>query len=73
MMRSVFEKGGTGYGAAYKTGFNIPAYGKSGTTQDYRDGVFVGYNDREVTVTWVGMDSNHPILLASEGTAALIW
>ena len=73
MMRSVFEKGGTGYGAAYKTGFNIPAYGKSGTTQDYKDGVFVGYNDREVTVTWVGMDSNHPILLASEGTAALIW
>jgi len=73
MMRSVFEKGGTAYGAAFKTGFNVPASGKSGTTQDYRDGIFAGFTNNEVCVTWVGIDTNQSIFFPSESNAALIW
>ncbi len=73
MMRSVFEPGGTGYGAAFKTGFNVPSYGKSGTTQDYRDGIFAGFTNSEVCVTWVGIDTNQSIFFPSESNAALIW
>lgn len=73
MMRSVFEPGGTGYGAALKTGFNVPAYGKSGTTQDYKDGIFAGFTNSEVCVVWVGIDTNKSIFFPSESNAALIW
>lgn len=73
MMRSVFEEGGTAYGAAFKTGFNVPAYGKSGTTQDYRDGIFAGFTNEEVCVTWVGIDTNQSIFFPSESNATLIW
>jgi membrane carboxypeptidase/penicillin-binding protein len=73
MLRSVFEKGGTAAWSAAVTGFNGAAYGKSGTTQDFKDGWFAGFTDREVTTTWVGIDTNESILQASEGNATLIW
>lgn len=73
MMRSVFEDGGTGYWPAYITGFNVPAYAKSGTTEDYRDGWFAGFTDREVSTVWVGLDNNEPIYLAGSATAGVLW
>ena len=73
MMRSVFEKGGTGTWPAYVTGFNVPAYAKSGTTQEYKDGWFVGFTDREVSASWVGLDNNKSILMPGASTAGVIW
>jgi len=73
MMRGVFEKGGTAYWSAYQTGFNGIGYGKSGTSQEFKDGWFAGFNDKEVTVAWVGSDINDSILMASESNATLIW
>lgn len=73
MMKSVFEKGGTGYWAAYITGFNIPAYGKSGTSQDYKDSWFAGYTNTEVSAAWVGFDNNMPMYISGSESAGVIW
>jgi membrane peptidoglycan carboxypeptidase len=73
MMKGVFEKGGTGTWPARVTGLSIPAYAKSGTTQDYRDGWFTGFTDKEVSAAWVGLDSNDSILLPGASTAGMIW
>ena len=73
MMGGVFEKGGTGYWAATACGLNKKAYGKSGTTQDYKDGWFAGITGKEVSACWVGIDSGESLLLSGEATAAVIW
>ncbi|HOV13747.1 MAG TPA: transglycosylase domain-containing protein [Spirochaetota bacterium] len=73
MLKSVFEKGGTANWAANFTGFWGIGYGKSGTTQNYKDGWFAGFDNREVVTSWVGFDTNESILMASEGNATLIW
>jgi penicillin-binding protein 1A len=66
------EEGGTG-GAARALG--RPAAGKTGTTNGYYDGWFVGYTPQIVTGVWVGFDDERT-LGAGEvgGRAALpIW
>jgi penicillin-binding protein 1A len=73
MMGGVFERGGTGYWAATTCGLNKKAYGKSGTTQDYKDGWFAGLTGKEVSACWVGIDSGESLLLSGEATAAVIW
>jgi penicillin-binding protein 1A len=35
-------------------------YGKTGTSQDYRDAWFIGFNDKYVLGVWVGNDNNKP-------------
>ncbi|HUV32202.1 MAG TPA: penicillin-binding protein, partial [Devosiaceae bacterium] len=35
--------------------------GKTGTTQDFRDAVFVGYSARMIAGVWVGNDDNSPM------------
>ena len=35
--------------------------GKTGSTNDHRDGWFTGYNDRLVTSAWVGFDDFSPM------------
>ena len=39
----------------------IPAYGKTGTTQNYRDALFIGYAGDLVVGVWVGNDDNSPM------------
>ena len=53
------------HGTAYpvrQLGFKLPAAGKTGTTNDYRDAWFVGYTPRLVTGVWVGFDQPQTIL-----------
>jgi 1A family penicillin-binding protein len=52
---------GTAYGAR-QAGFKLPAAGKTGTTNDYRDAWFVGYTPRLVTGVWVGFDQPQTIM-----------
>ncbi len=73
MLGGVFQRDGTAYWAAQRANYAGNDYGKSGTTQDYRDGWFAGFNEREVVTVWVGKDDNKTILLPSESNAALIW
>ncbi|MBR0797424.1 PBP1A family penicillin-binding protein [Bradyrhizobium jicamae] len=56
LLQGVVEHG-TGRAAALK-GF---AAGKTGTTQDYRDAWFVGFDDSLVVGVWVGNDDHTPM------------
>ena len=72
-MKSVFEKEGTGYWPAYITGFNAPAYAKSGTSENFKDGWFAGFTNSEVSAVWVGFDNNKPMYIAGSESAGIIW
>lgn len=62
--------GGTGHGAALP----LATYGKTGTTQDNRDALFVGFAGDIVTGVWVGNDDNTPNPgLSGGGVPARIW
>lgn len=52
---------GTGW-KARAAGFTLPAAGKTGTTNDYRDVWFVGFTPRVVTGVWIGFDQPQPII-----------
>jgi penicillin-binding protein 1A len=54
--------------SARREGFTLPAAGKTGTTNEYRDAWFVGYTPKVVTGVWVGYDM--PRTIISNGYAA---
>jgi penicillin-binding protein 1A len=61
---------GTGHAAMLP----IANFGKTGTTQDNRDALFVGYAGDLVVGVWVGRDDNSPLGKVSGGTVpARIW
>jgi penicillin-binding protein 1A len=61
---------GTARGAA----LNTRTYGKTGTSQDNRDALFVGFAGGLVTAVWVGRDDNQPLPgVAGGGLPASIW
>ena len=61
---------GTGRGAR----LSIPAYGKTGTSQNYRDAWFMGFAGNLVVGVWVGNDDNSPMNRVTGGSLpALIW
>jgi penicillin-binding protein 1A len=65
-----------GTGAAVRAaGFNAPAAGKTGTTNDGADAWFVGYTPDVVAAVWVGYDRPAPIVPRATGgrLAAPIW
>ena len=69
MLASVIE-GGTGRSARLP----VPAFGKTGTTQDSRDALFVGYAGDLVVGVWLGNDDNSPNPgLSGSGIPARIW
>ncbi|MDE2491928.1 MAG: transglycosylase domain-containing protein, partial [Elusimicrobia bacterium] len=61
VMKGVLAPGGTAYGPARRTGFTIPAAGKTGTTNDYRDAWFAGVTPDLAAAVWVGHDDNAPM------------
>lgn len=69
MLRRVVSQG-TGRAAA----LSVPAYGKSGTSQESRDALFVGYAGDLVVGVWVGRDDNTPLVgVSGGGLPARIW
>jgi penicillin-binding protein 1A len=62
---------GTGRGAALA----VPAFGKTGTTQDSRDALFIGFAEDLVVGVWVGNDDNSPLAgqIAGGGLPARLW
>lgn len=52
----------------------VPAYGKTGTTQDNRDALFVGFAGDLVVGVWIGRDDNQPLRgVHGGGLPARIW
>jgi penicillin-binding protein 1A len=67
---SASAEGGTGRQAA----LSVPTYGKTGTTQDNRDALFVGFAQDLVVGVWVGNDDNTPNAgLSGGGIPARVW
>jgi penicillin-binding protein 1A len=61
---------GTGRGAALR----IKTYGKTGTSQDNRDALFVGFAGDLIVGVWVGNDDNTPLKgVSGGGLPARIW
>ncbi|MBI5882588.1 MAG: PBP1A family penicillin-binding protein [Elusimicrobia bacterium] len=56
LMTGVFLPGGTAHAAAAAAGFTMPAIGKTGTTNDYRDAWFAGATPDIAAAVWVGHD-----------------
>ncbi|MFA6319013.1 MAG: transglycosylase domain-containing protein [Elusimicrobiota bacterium] len=76
LMAGVFKPGGTAYAAALTAGFTMPALGKTGTTNDYRDAWFAGATPDIAASVWVGYDDmRRPLGYGRTGgnVAAPIW
>ncbi|MCJ8190445.1 transglycosylase domain-containing protein [Sphingomicrobium aestuariivivum] len=56
---------GTGRRAALS---NVPTFGKTGTTQDNRDAIFIGFAGNLVVGVWVGHDDDRSLGNVSGGT-----
>lgn len=59
MLRGVIDAG-TG-SAARRYGFTLPAGGKTGTTNDYKDAWFVGFTPSVAAGVWIGFDQPRTI------------
>lgn len=69
LLRSAINKG-TGRAAT----LSGPNFGKTGTTQDNRDALFVGYAGDLVVGVWIGNDDNSPLNgISGGGLPARIW
>ena len=52
----------------------VPAYGKTGTTQNHRDALFIGFAGDLVVGVWVGNDDNSPMNgVVGGGVPAKLW
>jgi 1A family penicillin-binding protein len=60
MLEDVLDRG-TGATARTTYGVRIPAGGKTGTTNDFKDAWFVGFTSSTVVGVWVGEDQPEPI------------
>ncbi len=68
MLRGVVTRGT----AAAALSLDWPLAGKTGTTDDYTDAWFIGF-DPEITVgVWIGLDEKKPIGYAQTGTTAAL-
>ncbi|MFZ0660405.1 MAG: PBP1A family penicillin-binding protein [Candidatus Binataceae bacterium] len=63
---------GTG-ASAQRMGLKFPAAGKTGTTQDYHDGYFIGYTPDLVCGVWVGFDEPQSLGMPGASAALPAW
>ncbi|MCB2063728.1 MAG: transglycosylase domain-containing protein [Novosphingobium sp.] len=69
MLRAAINRG-TGKAAMLRQA----NFGKTGTTQDHRDALFVGYAGGLVTGVWIGNDDNSPLGgISGGGLPARVW
>jgi len=61
-------------GTGRKAKLDRPVYGKTGTSQNFRDAWFIGLTSDMVTGVWVGNDNNAPMDKVTGGTLpVMIW
>lgn len=69
MLKNVID-----YGTGKKAQIDSFAAGKTGTSQDYRDAWFVGFNNDYICAVWVGNDNNSPMKgVSGSNIPAEIW
>jgi penicillin-binding protein 1A len=64
-----------GYGTGKRAATGFPVAGKTGTTQNYRDAIFVGFSDIYTLGVWMGHDDNQSMGKGffGGGVPATIW
>lgn len=67
LMEQVITRGTAA--SARSLGFKLPAAGKTGTTNDYKDAWFVGYTSALTCGVWVGFDQPQTIMSQGYGAA----
>jgi len=61
-------------GTGRRAALSVPTFGKTGTTQENRDALFIGFAGNLVVGVWVGRDDNKSLGRVSGGTVpAEIW
>jgi penicillin-binding protein 1B len=70
-LKAVLQSG-TGASSA-RLGVDFPAAGKTGTSQDYKDGYFIGYTPELVCGVWVGFDQPAPTGMTGAQAALPAW
>jgi penicillin-binding protein 1A len=62
-------------GTGRRAALAVPTFGKTGTSQDNRDALFVGFAGNLVVGVWVGRDNDKPLGRAVSGgtVPAQIW
>src|SRR6266581_2779532 len=68
VMEEVLTRG-TAAAARSSLGFRLPAAGKTGTTNDYKDAWFLGYTSTLTSGVWVGFDQPTTIIPHGYGAA----
>lgn len=68
LLRAVIDEGT----ATQARVLNRVIYGKTGTTNDYTNAWFIGFDNRLVTGVWVGRDNNKPIGDKESGASAAL-
>lgn len=64
----------TGWGTGKKAALDRPTYGKTGTSQNFRDAWFIGFTADLVTGIWVGNDDNSAMDQVTGGSLPVeIW
>jgi penicillin-binding protein 1A len=72
MLDLLFAAANTGTGR--RAALAVPTFGKTGTTQENRDAVFIGFAGDLIVGVWVGRDDNKSLGTMSGGTVpAQIW
>ncbi|MDQ3039145.1 MAG: penicillin-binding transpeptidase domain-containing protein, partial [Pseudomonadota bacterium] len=62
------------HGTARAARLSVPSFGKTGTTQDYRDALFIGLAGDLAVGVWLGNDDNTPMKeVTGGGLPALTW
>ncbi|PYJ37066.1 MAG: hypothetical protein DME81_08615 [Verrucomicrobia bacterium] len=68
LMEEVLTRGTAA--SARSLGFSLPAAGKTGTTNDYKDAWFMGYTNTLTSGVWVGFDQ--PVTIIPHGYGAAL-
>lgn len=75
VMKGVLGPEGSAGASARRLGFSLPAAGKTGTTNDYRDAWFAGVTPDLAAAVWIGHDDGLPMSPGKAGGAisAPVW
>jgi penicillin-binding protein 1A len=76
MLEGIKESDSSVYWLIKKYGINFPCAGKTGTTSNYNDAWFIGYNQDMVTAIWIGNKTGSVSLgsgRSASGITAPVW